>query len=102
MVRLGGEEAGRPHTHIHFHGFAPASHLILLLFSTAKLVLIAKNCPPLRKSEIEYYAMLAACNVMHYGGNNISLGTACGKYFRASVLTITDQGDSDIFTTSAQ
>eukprot|EP00406_Dinophysis_acuminata_P012905 CAMPEP_0179239456 /NCGR_PEP_ID=MMETSP0797-20121207/15470_1 /TAXON_ID=47934 /ORGANISM="Dinophysis acuminata, Strain DAEP01" /LENGTH=155 /DNA_ID=CAMNT_0020946779 /DNA_START=242 /DNA_END=710 /DNA_ORIENTATION=+ len=25
----------------------------------SKLVLIANNCPPLRKSEIEYYAMLA-------------------------------------------
>lgn len=25
---------------------------------TAKLILISKNCPPLRKSEIEYYAML--------------------------------------------
>ncbi|URD83841.1 60S ribosomal protein [Musa troglodytarum] len=27
--------------------------------SKAKLVLIANNCPPLRKSEIEYYGMLA-------------------------------------------
>ena len=26
--------------------------------STAKLILISQNCPPLRKSEIEYYAML--------------------------------------------
>lgn len=25
---------------------------------TAKLILISQNCPPLRKSEIEYYAML--------------------------------------------
>lgn len=24
----------------------------------AKLILISKNCPPLRKSELEYYAML--------------------------------------------
>ena len=27
-------------------------------YSTAKLILISQNCPPLRKSEIEYYAML--------------------------------------------
>jgi ribosomal protein L30E len=26
--------------------------------TTAKLILISQNCPPLRKSEIEYYAML--------------------------------------------
>merc|ERR1711951_34993 len=43
----------------------------------AKLIIIASNCPQLRKSEIE-------------------LGTACGKYFRVCVLSITDPGDSDI------
>ncbi|OSX72408.1 hypothetical protein BU14_0438s0003 [Porphyra umbilicalis] len=61
-----------------------------------KLVLIASNTPPLRRSELEYYAMLAKCNVHHYPGNNVDLGTACGKYFRCSALGITDQGDSDI------
>ena len=101
----------------------------------AKLVIICNNCPPLRKSEIEYYAvrppflaapliqctcrsppppnqgfaspvltplsslswqMLAKCGVHHYNGNNNDLGTACGKFFRVSCLTITDAGDSDI------
>merc|ERR1712059_226547 len=62
----------------------------------AKLVIIANNTPPLRKSEIEYYAMLAKTGVHHYTGNNVELGTACGKYFRCSVLSITDPGDSDI------
>mmetsp|Transcript_8497 Transcript_8497/g.11897 ORF Transcript_8497/g.11897 Transcript_8497/m.11897 type:complete len:109 (+) Transcript_8497:39-365(+) len=67
----------------------------------AKLVIIAKNCPPLRRSEIEYYAMLADTGVHHYTGNNIELGTACGKYFRVSSLTITDPGDSDIVRSTA-
>jgi hypothetical protein len=49
-----------------------------------------------RKSEIEYYAMLAKTGVHHYSGNNIELGTACGKYFRVCTLSITDPGDSDI------
>merc|ERR1712179_512045 len=62
----------------------------------AKLVIIANNTPPLRKSEIEYYAMLAETGVHHYNGNNIELGTACGKYFRVTTLSITDPGDSDI------
>lgn len=48
----------------------------------AKLVILANNCPALRKSEIEYYAMLAKTGVHHYSGNNIELGTACGKYYR--------------------
>merc|ERR1712013_551008 len=62
----------------------------------AKLVTIGTNTPQLRKSEIEYYAMLSKTGVHHYTGNNIELGTACGKYFRVSVLSITDPGDSDI------
>jgi large subunit ribosomal protein L30e len=35
----------------------------------AKLVIIAGNCPPLRKSEIEYYAMLSKTGVHHYTGS---------------------------------
>merc|ERR1712031_1111 len=62
----------------------------------AKLILISSNCPRLRKSEIEYYAMLAKTSVHHYSGNNITLGTACGKMYRTSVLSIIDVGDSDI------
>ncbi|KAF6204439.1 hypothetical protein GE061_002780 [Apolygus lucorum] len=62
----------------------------------AKLIIIAKNTPALRRSEIEYYAMLARTGVHHYSGNNTELGTACGKYFRVCTLSITDPGDSDI------
>lgn len=69
---------------------------IMLAFEVSKvlkLIILYLLC---RKSEIEYYAMLAKTGVHHYTGNNIELGTACGKYFRVSVLSITDPGDSDI------
>ncbi|KAL9260778.1 Large ribosomal subunit protein eL30-like protein [Drosera capensis] len=62
----------------------------------AKLVIISNNCPPLRKSEIEYYAMLGKVDVHHYNGNNVELGTACGKLFRVCCLSIMAAGDSDI------
>jgi len=62
----------------------------------AKLIIISSNCPAIRRSEVEYYAMLSKTMVHHYSGNNIDLGTACGQYFRTSVLSITDPGDSDI------
>eukprot|EP00940_MAST-03C_sp_MAST-3C-sp2_P001123 g1123.t1 len=63
---------------------------------TAKLVLISNNCPKLKKSEIEYYAMLARCPVHHFNGNNIALGTACGKYFRVSMLAVSHCGGSEV------
>eukprot|EP00997_Jenningsia_sp_PLL12_P010612 NODE_7927_length_432_cov_24.174935_g7067_i0.p1 GENE.NODE_7927_length_432_cov_24.174935_g7067_i0~~NODE_7927_length_432_cov_24.174935_g7067_i0.p1 ORF type:complete len:122 (+),score=41.65 NODE_7927_length_432_cov_24.174935_g7067_i0:45-368(+) len=62
----------------------------------AKLILISSNCPPIRRTEIEYYAMLSKCHVHHFDGNNIQLGTASGRLHRVSTLTITDSGDSDI------
>ncbi|KAL4812344.1 50S ribosomal protein L30e-like protein [Aspergillus spinulosporus] len=64
----------------------------------AKLVIIAANTPPLRKSELEYYAMLAKTPVHHFSGNNIELGTACGRLYRCSTMAILDAGDSDILS----
>ncbi|CAI0428965.1 unnamed protein product [Linum tenue] len=40
--------------------------------SKGKLIIISNNCPPLRKSEIEYYAMLAKVGVHHYTGSEFS------------------------------
>mmetsp|Transcript_31346 Transcript_31346/g.82123 ORF Transcript_31346/g.82123 Transcript_31346/m.82123 type:complete len:113 (-) Transcript_31346:71-409(-) len=68
----------------------------------SKLVIIANNCPPLRKSEVEYYCMLAKTGVHHYTGNNNDLGTACGKYFPVSVMSVTDAGDSDIIKSTQE
>ena len=40
----------------------------------AKLIFIANNCPPLRKSLIQYYAMLAKINTYLFPGTNMDLG----------------------------
>merc|ERR1712187_238874 len=64
--------------------------------SKGKLIILANNTPALRKSEIEYYAMMSKTGVHHYTGDNNQLGTACGKYFRVGCLCITDPGDCDI------
>jgi large subunit ribosomal protein L30e len=66
----------------------------------SKMIIISTNCPHLRKSEVEYMAMLAKCQVHHYSGDNTALGTACGKFFNCSVLSIVDGGDSDILTST--
>ena len=63
---------------------------------TGKLVIVSSNIPPIRRAEIDYYAMLAKTAVHHYAGTNVELGTACGKLHRVAVLAITDPGDSDI------
>ncbi|KAF2859466.1 L30e-like protein [Piedraia hortae CBS 480.64] len=77
------------------------STLKTLRSGKAKLIIIAGNTPPLRKSELEYYSMLAKVPVHHFSGNNIELGTACGKLFRCSTMAILDAGDSDILSSNA-
>jgi len=47
------------------------STLKTLRSGKAKLVIIAGNTPPLRKSELEYYSMLSKTNVHHFAGNNV-------------------------------
>jgi large subunit ribosomal protein L30e len=42
--------------------------------------------------------MLAKTSVHHYSGDNTELGTACGKLFNASVVSVLDAGDSDILS----
>jgi len=62
----------------------------------AKLVIVSSNIAPLRKSEIEYYCQLAKVPVFPFKGTNSDLGTACGKFFRVSMMTVLDAGDSDL------
>lgn len=72
------------------------STLKTLREGTCKLIIIAENCPPTRRLEIEYYAMLNKCSVHHFYGNNADLGIACGKLFKCSCLGVLDPGDTDL------
>ena len=51
---------------------------------SGKLIILANNCPPLRKSEIEYYAMLAKVSVHHFHGSKIIV-ILSGQYFSSSL-----------------
>ncbi|KAG6085680.1 60S ribosomal protein L30 [Claviceps sp. LM78 group G4] len=88
----------------HQHEAGPGSEvrqgstLKALRSGKAKLIIIAGNTPSLRKSELEYYSMLCKAPIHHFSGNNIELGTACGKLFRCSTMAILDAGDSDILS----
>lgn len=78
------------------------STLKALRRGAAKMVIIASNTPPLRRSEIEYYAMLSRSHVHLFNGTNNELGTACGRLFPVGMVTILDAGDSDILQIAEQ
>merc|ERR1711865_893397 len=64
----------------------------------SKLMIIASNCPAVRKTELEYLSVLGGSKVLHWDGTNVELGTAAGRLHRVCVMTIQDAGDSDILT----
>ena len=61
-----------------------------------KAIFVAHNTPSIIKAEVNYYSVRSNTPIYHYTGNNIDLGSACGKYHRVAILGILDQGDSDI------
>nr|GEZ33049.1 60S ribosomal protein L30 [Tanacetum cinerariifolium] len=75
--------------------------------SKGKLIIISNNCPPLRKKcvvllsseKVTAYGFTFAVSQHYMTCYNVDLGTACGKYFRVSCLSIVDPGDSDIIKT---
>ena len=62
----------------------------------SKLVVISNNCPAIRRTQLEYMAILGGSKVLHFEGNNVELGTAVSRMHRVCVLAIQDAGDSDI------
>lgn len=67
-----------------------------LVSGESKMILYASNIPAAQQSLLEYYTMLAHAQFVPFEGNNTDLGTACGKLFRSSVISILEAGESDI------
>jgi len=75
-----------------------------LLEGRAKLVVMAANCPPEHKSDIEYYARLSNTPIFTYPGSSIELGAACRRPHKISAIAIINPGESNILNllTSSQ
>ncbi len=71
-------------------------------FAKAKLLILAANCPENERNDIVYYAKQSSVPVHIYTGTSIDLGSACGKNFVVSALTIKEPGDSEIMQLAVQ
>lgn len=40
----------------------------------SKLIVVSNNCPAIRKTQLEYMAILGGSKVLHFDGNNVELG----------------------------
>jgi large subunit ribosomal protein L30e len=59
----------------------------------AKLIIISRNCPDDHLNQIDKQK-----DVPYYkfSGNNVELGSACGKPFSVSMLSVLNPGESEI------
>ena len=62
----------------------------------ARAVVLSSNLPLLRRAQIQYLCMVGKIKMIHFPGPNTDLGSACGKLFRLSCLSVNEPGDSDI------
>lgn len=61
-----------------------------------KAIVVSKNAPKEMKENIIKYCKIGNLPVIDFEGSSIELGSACGKPFPVSVISIFDQGSSNI------
>ena len=66
------------------------------ILGKAKLFVIASNLPSDVKEDVLKYSKASETPVIEFEGNNMELGSICGKPFSVSVLSVYDAGASNL------
>ncbi len=82
--------------------FGTKSAIQALKTGEAKLVIVASNVPKKTREDIAYYSGLAGTRTHTYEGSGVELGTACGKPFIISVVTVISPGESNLLMVEGQ
>ncbi|MDH7563943.1 MAG: 50S ribosomal protein L30e [Candidatus Bathyarchaeota archaeon] len=61
-----------------------------------KLIILASNCPPSLREDIEHCCRLSKVPMIIFKGSSLDLAAVCGKPFAVSALSIREAGDSEI------
>jgi large subunit ribosomal protein L30e len=77
-----------------FYGEKEALSAILL--GRAVAVVIADNCPPATRNEIEKQSGFSSIPILNFKGTSRDLGTACRKPFGVSVLAVREIPETDL------
>lgn len=76
--------------------FGARTGLAAGLLGKAKLLIIASNTPSEVKTKVTGYAKASQIPVLEFEGSSIELGSVCGKPFPVSVLSVYEEGASNI------
>jgi large subunit ribosomal protein L30e len=66
------------------------------ILGKAKLFVVASNTPPETKERLEAYAKASKIPLVEFEGSTMELGSVCGKPFPVSVLSVYEEGTSNI------
>lgn len=74
-----------------------------IIHKRAKCVVVAANLPKTMRTRLQYYCVLANHTpIKFYEGSNNDLATLSGFNFRASVISILDQGEAELVAVENQ
>ena len=76
--------------------FGSKSGIKRSLSGKAKLVVLAKNCPPTIAQDAARFCKLSAIPVVTFEGTSLDLGTVAGKPYPVAMLTVLEEGNSGI------
>jgi large subunit ribosomal protein L30e len=62
-----------------------------------KLVILANNCPPPLREDIQRFVELSEVPIYEFKGSSLELGAICGRPHVISMIGVIEAGDSDIF-----
>lgn len=68
------------------------------LSGSAKMFILAANAPSDIRMKIETYAKASNIPIVEFEGNTMELGSVCGKPFPVSVLSIFEEGSSNLLS----
>lgn len=70
--------------------------ILASLLGKAKLFVVASNTPAETKTKVQNYAKKSKIPVIEFDGSSMELGSVCGRPFPISVLSVYDEGASNI------
>ena len=72
------------------------------LFGSAKLVVVAANCPPAVSQDAARFCLLSGIPLLRFEGTSMELGTVAGRPHGVAMLSVLDAGNSGILGLAKQ
>jgi len=66
------------------------------MLAKSKLFVLASNAPKEIKKNLEQYSGVSGVPIINFEGTSLELGSVCGRPYPVSVLSVQDEGTSNI------